>query len=114
MPCCTSMISNAVGVMMPAPNWQAHWLTGAGAATGVRLSHPWPSGRRPRRWESEVAGGRDVIDHHPATAIDRNWTALAVHRLEADARRSADTHLVKLPLSGPIDLYLKDESKIGR
>jgi cysteine synthase len=51
-----------------------------------------------------------LVDYHPATAIDRTWTALAVHRLEADSRRSADTHLVKLPLSGPIDLYLKDES----
>jgi cysteine synthase A len=51
-----------------------------------------------------------LIDHHPATAIDRNWSALAVHRLEADSRRSADTHLVKLPLPGPVDLYLKDES----
>ena len=51
-----------------------------------------------------------LIDHHPAATIDRDWTALAVHRLEADSRRSADTHLVKLPLSGPIDLYLKDES----
>ena len=52
----------------------------------------------------------DLIDYHPAAAIDRNWTALAVRRLEADSRRSADTHLVKLPLSGPVDLYLKDES----
>ena len=51
-----------------------------------------------------------LIDRHPATTIDRNWTALAVHRLEADSRRSADTHLVKLPLPGPVDLYLKDES----
>jgi cysteine synthase len=51
-----------------------------------------------------------LIDYHPAATIDRDWAALAVHRLEADSRRSADTHLVKLPLSGPIDLYLKDES----
>jgi cysteine synthase len=51
-----------------------------------------------------------VIDHSPPTTIDRKWAALAVHRLEADARRSADTYLVKLPLSGPVDLYLKDES----
>src|SRR5215475_8170575 len=51
-----------------------------------------------------------LIDYHPPAAIDRSWTALAVQRLEADARRSADTHLVKLPLSGPVDLYLKDES----
>jgi cysteine synthase len=52
----------------------------------------------------------DLIDYQPATTIDRSWTAMAVHRLEADARRSSDTHLVKLPLSGPVDLYLKDES----
>src|ERR1700749_1634527 len=51
-----------------------------------------------------------LIDCPPATTIDQNWTALAVHRLEADSHRSADTHLVKLPLSGPVDLYLKDES----
>jgi cysteine synthase len=52
-----------------------------------------------------------LIDYHPATTIDRNWTALAVRRLEADSRRSADTHLVKLPLSGPVDLYLKDVAR---
>jgi cysteine synthase A len=51
-----------------------------------------------------------LIDHYPTTTIDRDWTALAVHRLEADSRRSADTHLVELPLPGPVDLYLKDES----
>jgi cysteine synthase A len=51
-----------------------------------------------------------LIDHHPATTIDRSWTAQAVQLLEADSRRSADTHLVKLPLRGPVDLYLKDES----
>ena len=45
-----------------------------------------------------------LIDHHPATIIDRDWTAMAVHRLEADSRRSADTHLVKMPLPGPVDL----------
>jgi cysteine synthase len=52
----------------------------------------------------------DLIDYQPPTAIDRSWTAMAVHRLEADARRSSDTHLMRLPLSGPVDLYLKDES----
>jgi cysteine synthase A len=58
----------------------------------------------------EDQGHGFLIDYHPATTIDRDWTALAVHRLEADLRRSADTHLVKLPLAGPVDLYLKDES----
>ena len=30
-----------------------------------------------------------LIGYQPATAIDRGWAALAVHRLEAGARRSA-------------------------
>jgi cysteine synthase len=42
------------------------------------------------------------------------WVHAAIARIEADFRRSADTHLVPLPLAGfvalGIDLYLKDES----
>ena len=42
----------------------------------------------------------------------RAWADEAVTRLEADANRSADTHLhtFPLPLEWGIDLYLKDES----
>lgn len=42
----------------------------------------------------------------------RAWVAERVRRLEADGRRSADTHLVSvdLPASWDIQLYLKDES----
>lgn len=42
----------------------------------------------------------------------RAWVAERVRRLEADAQRSADTHLfqVELPEDWGIDLYLKDES----
>ncbi|WP_136609691.1 L-cysteine desulfhydrase Cds1 [Sinomonas albida] len=42
----------------------------------------------------------------------RAWADEAIRRLEADARRSADTHLhaVPLPASWGVDLYLKDES----
>ena len=50
-----------------------------------------------------------------ARAADREWTAEAVRRIEADARRSADTHLLKVDLpawadAAGVDLYLKDES----
>ncbi len=42
------------------------------------------------------------------------WLAAAIARIEADYHRSADTHLIPLPLPGyaaaGIDLYLKDES----
>ncbi|KAF1691608.1 PLP-dependent cysteine synthase family protein [Pseudoxanthomonas koreensis] len=42
----------------------------------------------------------------------REWVAAAIHKIEADFNRSADTHLIPLPLPGyaGIDAYLKDES----
>lgn len=42
----------------------------------------------------------------------RDWTSEAVRVIEADANRSADTHLLRYPLPPEwgIDLYLKDES----
>ncbi|SEQ26609.1 cysteine synthase A [Devosia sp. YR412] len=44
--------------------------------------------------------------------MDREWSARSIALLEAEGRRSADTHLIALPLPGfaGIDLYLKDES----
>jgi cysteine synthase len=43
---------------------------------------------------------------------DRVWVADAVRIIEADFSRSADTHLLRVPLPGVrgIDLDLKDES----
>ena len=43
---------------------------------------------------------------------DRAWVDEAVRRVEADANRSADTHLVRVPLPAfpDVHLYLKDES----
>ena len=42
----------------------------------------------------------------------REWVAAAIRKIEADFNRSADTHLIPLPLPGypGIDVYLKDES----
>lgn len=42
----------------------------------------------------------------------RDWVAAAIHKIEADFNRSADTHLIPLALPGypGIDVYLKDES----
>ena len=42
----------------------------------------------------------------------RPWQAQAIRRIEADFNRSADTHLIALPLPAypGVDLYLKDES----
>ena len=43
-----------------------------------------------------------------------SWLPAAVRRIEADYQRSADTHLIALPLpafaAASVDLYLKDES----
>ncbi len=46
------------------------------------------------------------------TTTQRAWEAEAIARIEADFNRSADTHLIPLPLPGytGIDAYLKDES----
>lgn len=46
------------------------------------------------------------------SAADRAWVADAIRKVEADANRSADTHLHAFPLPGEwgVDLYLKDES----
>ena len=53
--------------------------------------------------------------HVRAGRHDRAWVHDAVRKVEADANRSADTHLHVFPLPAPvgdagIDLYLKDES----
>jgi cysteine synthase A len=47
-----------------------------------------------------------------AGTTDRRWVDWAVARLHADARRSADTHLLRLPTpaGSPVDIYVKDES----
>jgi cysteine synthase A len=50
-----------------------------------------------------------AMPHTPSS-----WLHEAINRIEADYQRSADTHLIPLPLPGfaglGIDLYLKDES----
>ena len=55
---------------------------------------------------------RRVIDANQPSPIPREWVDWAVGRLRADARRSADTHLLKLPLAAElgVGIYLKDES----
>jgi cysteine synthase A len=65
---------------------------------------------------------RPQADRHPAPAeeadVDRSdlayrrWLSEAVGKVQADANRSADTHLLSVPLPADwgIDLYLKDES----
>jgi cysteine synthase len=59
-----------------------------------------------------MSEGPAVIDALPARPTDRAWLDEAVRRIQADANRSADTHLVHVPVPGlpSVDLYLKDES----
>lgn len=44
--------------------------------------------------------------------MSSNWVKNAINEINADHQRSADTHLIRLPLSAfpGIQLYLKDES----
>ena len=53
-----------------------------------------------------------VRDIASSSCPDRAWIDEAVRRLLADANRSADTHLIQVPLPDgwDVDLYLKDES----
>jgi cysteine synthase A len=55
-------------------------------------------------------GHGDDIDRSDAAA--RSWLHEAIRLVEADANRSADTHLVRFPLPDfpNVDVYLKDES----
>ncbi len=50
----------------------------------------------------------------PSQSPAESWLSTAIARIEADFQRSADTHLIALPLPAlaavGIDLYLKDES----
>jgi cysteine synthase A len=60
--------------------------------------------------------GPDSGDHNPSCTVDhsasRDWVDNAIRLIEADAQRSADTHLLRYPLPAEweIDLYVKDES----
>lgn len=59
---------------------------------------------------AELLAGLRQTDRSDAQA--REWTAQAVRRIEADARRTADTHLIRLELPEDfgVDVYLKDET----
>lgn len=69
------------------------------------MSADQPAARHDQCWQQ-----LDDVDR--ADAGLRTWVAERVARLEADAQRSADTHLLKmdLPQAWGIDLYVKDES----
>ena len=61
-----------------------------------------------RPFAHRLSGGSIVRD----SGVCRDWVAHAVQLIEADFNRSADTHLLRVPLPGAptVALYLKDES----
>ncbi|WP_067885830.1 PLP-dependent cysteine synthase family protein [Nocardia vaccinii] len=54
----------------------------------------------------------ETVDINRYDPERRRWLADAVAKVRADARRSSDTHLLRVPLAvlPGVDLYLKDES----
>ncbi len=60
------------------------------------------------------AGAAQPHQVRPAGRPDNAWVSQAIERIQADYQRSADTHLIALPLqpytAAGIDLYFKDES----
>ena len=79
---------------------------------------PRPAGASARRSEQRVRDHAGVTAAPGPADVDRSdpacraWVDRAVAAVEADARRSADTHLLVYPLPPEwgVDLYLKDES----
>ena len=59
-----------------------------------------------------MSSDRTVRVEDRSDPCQRAWVAGAVRAIEADAHRSADTHLIRLPLpaSPGVDFYFKDES----
>lgn len=61
---------------------------------------------------SGASGADSWTGRNVRAGQDRRWIDGAIAKIEAEANRSADTHLVSLPLppSWNVELYLKDES----
>src|SRR5436305_12177125 len=57
-------------------------------------------------------GGEDAVDLDHYDSGYRLWLAEAIRKVRAEGTRSADTHLLSLPVleAHGVDLYLKDES----
>jgi cysteine synthase A len=70
------------------------------------------SGRSRRRRGAWNNGAVTTSAEDRGSLVSREWVDEAVRRIDADANRSADTHLHVFPLPADwgIDLYLKDES----
>lgn len=72
--------------------------------------------RAPESSPPHTQAGHAVVlaeeDVDRSDPVYRRWLCEAVRRVQADANRSADTHLLSVPLPAEwgIDLYLKDES----
>ncbi len=62
--------------------------------------------------DGTARGSTETIDVDRSDHGYREWLKEAVRKVQADAQRSADTHLLSFPLPERwgIDLYLKDES----
>ncbi|MFS7880012.1 PLP-dependent cysteine synthase family protein [Streptomyces asiaticus] len=71
-------------------------------------------GHKQEEWalDGTARGGTETIDVDRSDHGYREWLKEAVRKVQADAQRSADTHLLSFPLPERwgIDLYLKDES----
>ncbi|MHA7269889.1 PLP-dependent cysteine synthase family protein [Arthrobacter sp. HLT1-20] len=61
---------------------------------------------------AEILGDHDTLDVDRYDAGYRRWLAEAIRVVKAEGTRSADTHLLQLPILAKrgIDIYLKDES----
>ncbi|CAM5650002.1 hypothetical protein SALBM311S_06518 [Streptomyces alboniger] len=82
-------------------------VSAARRAVGAQLKEP----RREHPWQQSPDQAKPSMST-TATPAYRGWLKEAVRKVQADANRSADTHLLRFPMPERwgIDLYLKDES----
>src|SRR5690606_32430805 len=109
----SSRASSATSSRCASPRWPIS----SSSSTASAASRAWPrpvppspsppNGRTGRR-RSSARTRMESVDR----TRDRSWAHWAVTAVEADANRSADTHLLPFPLPEEwgVDLYLKDES----
>jgi cysteine synthase A len=78
------------------------------------METPKPVQRPPARphEQAPAAAYAGEVDIDRSDRVYRRWLSEAVAKVHADANRSADTHLLSVPLPADwgVDLYLKDES----
>src|SRR5690606_39630869 len=100
--------SNASPSHAPTASWSFVAADCTAAPPGATPCHT----RQPPRVKRRRPMPTQAPDPGKPSMNPRSWEAQAIRKIEADFNRSADTHLIPVPLPAfpGVHLYLKDES----